>query len=79
MHHLLQALVIGRRHGAHPRPASSGLIWPPVDGRTVLQELGRSNMRLTRNELGDLIQDRLTGFIFAFDKMLVRQGKSCPA
>jgi Hsp70 protein len=41
-------------------------------------ELGgrRSNMRLTRNELGDLIQDRLTGFIFAFDKMLVRQGKS---
>jgi Hsp70 protein len=41
-------------------------------------ELGgrRSNMRLTRNELGDLIQDRLTGFIFAFDKMLVRHGKS---
>jgi Hsp70 protein len=41
-------------------------------------ELGgrRSSMRLTRNELGDLIQDRLTGFIFAFDKMLVRQGKS---
>ncbi|MGD1109134.1 MAG: Hsp70 family protein [Mycobacterium sp.] len=41
-------------------------------------ELGgrRSNMRLTRDELGDLIQDRLTGFIFAFDKMLVRHRKS---
>ena len=33
-------------------------------------------MRVTRDELGDLIQDRLTGFIFAFDKMLVRHRKS---
>lgn len=37
---------------------------------------GRScTMRLTRDELGDLIQDRLTGFIFAFDEMLVRHRK----
>jgi hypothetical protein len=41
-------------------------------------ELGgrRSSMRVTRDELGDLIQDRLTGFIFAFDEMLVRNRKS---
>ncbi|ORU97917.1 hypothetical protein AWB93_16115 [Mycobacterium bohemicum] len=38
---------------------------------------GRScTMRLSRDELGDLIQDRLTGFIFAFDEMLVRHRKS---
>ena len=37
-------------------------------------ELGgrRCTMRLTRDELGDLIQDRLTGFIYAFDTMLAR-------
>ena len=37
-------------------------------------ELGgrRCSMKLTRDELGDLIQDRLTGFIYAFDDMLVR-------
>lgn len=41
-------------------------------------ELGgrRCSMRLTRDELGDLIQDRLSGFIYAFDDMLARQGKS---
>src|ERR1700758_3763555 len=34
-------------------------------------ELGgrRCSMKLTRDELGDLIQDRLTGFIYAFDDM----------
>lgn len=41
-------------------------------------ELGgrRCSMRLTRDELGDLIQDRLTGFIYAFDDMLARHHKS---
>ncbi len=41
-------------------------------------ELGgrRCTMRFTRDELGDLIQDRLTGLIYAFDKMLVRYSKS---
>jgi hypothetical protein len=41
-------------------------------------ELGgrRCSMKLTRDELGDLIQDRLTGFIYAFDDMLARQHKS---
>ncbi|ORW73319.1 hypothetical protein AWC23_06975, partial [Mycobacterium saskatchewanense] len=41
-------------------------------------ELGGRNcsMRVTRDELGDLIQDRLTGFIYAFDEMLVRHRKS---
>jgi Hsp70 protein len=41
-------------------------------------ELGgrRCSMKLTRDELGDLIQDRLTGFIYAFDDMLVRHHKS---
>ncbi len=41
-------------------------------------ELGgrRASMKLTRDELGDLIQDRLTGFIYAFDKMLVRHHRS---
>jgi Hsp70 protein len=41
-------------------------------------ELGgrRATMKLTRDELGDLIQDRLTGFIYAFDKMLVRHRRS---
>ncbi len=38
---------------------------------------GRScTMRLTRDELGDLIQDRLSGFIYAFDEMLARHRKS---
>src|SRR6202008_2295198 len=36
----------------------------------------RCSMKLTRDELGDLIQDRLTGFIYAFDDMLVRHRKS---
>jgi Hsp70 protein len=41
-------------------------------------ELGgrRCSMQLTRDELGDLMQDRLTGFIYAFDKMLTRHHKS---
>ncbi|HWF28053.1 MAG TPA: Hsp70 family protein [Mycobacterium sp.] len=41
-------------------------------------ELGgrRCSMRLTRDELGDLIQDRLTGFIYALDEMLARQHRS---
>jgi len=40
-------------------------------------ELGgrRCTMRLTRDELGDMIQDRLSGFIHAFDEMLVRNRK----
>lgn len=38
---------------------------------------GRSaTLRLTRDELGDLIQDRLSGFIYAFDEMLARHRKS---
>lgn len=45
-------------------------------------ELGgrRCSMRLTRDELGDLIQDRLSGFIYAFDDMLARHkraGRTC--
>ncbi|OBI83384.1 Hsp70 family protein [Mycobacterium sp. 1245805.9] len=41
-------------------------------------ELGgrRCTMKLTRDELGDLIQDRLSGFIYAFDEMLARH-KRC--
>jgi hypothetical protein len=41
-------------------------------------ELGgrRCSIELTRDELGDLIQDRLTGFIYAFDEMLAHQHKS---
>jgi Hsp70 protein len=41
-------------------------------------ELGgrRCTMKLTRDELGDLIQDRLSGFIYAFDDMLARHQKS---
>ncbi len=41
-------------------------------------ELGgrRCSMKLTRDELGDLIQDRLSGFIYAFDEMLARHKKS---
>ncbi len=44
----------------------------------VAAELGGRSctMRLTRDELGDLIQDRLTGFIYAFDDMLARHRKS---
>ncbi len=38
---------------------------------------GRScSLAVTRDELEDLIQDRLTGFIYAFDDMLVRHRKS---
>jgi len=41
-------------------------------------ELGgrRCTMKLTRDELGDLIQDRLSGFIYAFDDMLARHKRS---
>lgn len=41
-------------------------------------ELGgrRCTMKLTRDELGDLIHDRLSGFIYAFDDMLARHKKS---
>jgi Hsp70 protein len=41
-------------------------------------ELGgrRCSMKLTRDELGDLIQDRLSGFIYAFDEMLTRHKRS---
>jgi hypothetical protein len=41
-------------------------------------ELGgrRATMKFTRDELGDLIQDRLTGFIYAFDDMLCKHRKS---
>jgi hypothetical protein len=41
-------------------------------------ELGgrRCTMKLTRDELGDLIQDRLSGFIYALDGMLVRHKRS---
>jgi hypothetical protein len=41
-------------------------------------ELGgrRCSMKLTRDELGDLIQDRLSGFIYAFDEMLARHKRS---
>jgi hypothetical protein len=31
---------------------ASGLVWPPVDGRTVLQELGQAQMQLTRSSDG---------------------------
>ncbi|MFZ1176505.1 MAG: Hsp70 family protein, partial [Mycobacterium sp.] len=38
---------------------------------------GRScSLAVTRDELEDLIQDRLTGFIYAFDDMLMRHRKS---
>jgi Hsp70 protein len=41
-------------------------------------ELGgrRCSMQVTRDELEDLIQDRLTGFIYAFDDMLTRNSKT---
>jgi len=44
----------------------------------IAAELGgrRCTMRLSREELGDLIQDRLTGFIYALDDMLVRNNRS---
>ena len=44
----------------------------------IAAELGgrRCTMRLTREELGDLIQDRLTSFIYALDDMLVRNNRS---
>src|SRR6516165_1936009 len=41
-------------------------------------ELGgrRCTMKLTRDQLGDLIQDRLSGFIYALDDMLARHRRS---
>src|SRR5271166_348407 len=50
-----------------------------TDAATELAaELGgrRCGMQVTRDELEDLIQDRLTGFIYAFDDML-RRNKKC--
>jgi len=50
-----------------------------TDAATELAaELGgrRCSMQVTRDELEDLIQDRLTGFIYAFDDML-RRNKKC--
>lgn len=43
-------------------------------------ELGgrRATMKFSRDELGDLIQDRLTGLIYAFDDMLCRHRKGWP-
>jgi hypothetical protein len=32
---------------------ASGMVWPPVDGRTVLHELGQAQIRLTRSPGGD--------------------------
>ena len=32
---------------------ASGLVWPPVDGRTVLQELARAHVQLGRSKQGD--------------------------
>jgi hypothetical protein len=32
---------------------ASGLVWPPVDGRTVLQELAQARVQLSRSEQGD--------------------------
>jgi hypothetical protein len=34
---------------------ASGLVWPPVDGRTVLQELAQARVQLSRSEQGDWI------------------------
>lgn len=31
----------------------SGMVWPPVDGRTVLQEVARAGVQLSRSEQGD--------------------------
>jgi hypothetical protein len=31
----------------------SGMVWPPVDGRTVLQEVAQAGVRLSRTERGD--------------------------
>ena len=31
---------------------ASGLVWPPVEGRVILQEVGRSDVRLTRSDDG---------------------------
>jgi Hsp70 protein len=38
----------------------------------------KCNIRVTRDQLEDLIQDRLTSFIYAFDHMLVRYKKGWP-
>ena len=32
---------------------ASGLVWPPVDGRKVLQELAQARVQLSRSERGD--------------------------
>ena len=32
---------------------ASGLVWPPVDGRTVLQELAQARVQLSRSKQGD--------------------------
>jgi hypothetical protein len=32
---------------------ASGMVWPPVDGRTVLQELAQARVQLSRSEDGD--------------------------
>ncbi len=37
---------------------------------------GSCSLTVTRDELEDLIQDRLTGFIYAFDEMLMRHRKN---
>ncbi len=44
----------------------------------IAAELGerRCSLAVTRGELADLIQDRLTGFIYAFDDMLMRYHKN---
>ena len=44
----------------------------------LVAELGgrRCSMTLTQDDLEELIQDRLTGFIYAFDDLLVRYRKS---
>jgi hypothetical protein len=43
--------------GCVPTPpderVASGLVWPPVDGRMVLQELARARVQLTRSAQGD--------------------------
>jgi hypothetical protein len=31
----------------------SGMVWPPVDGRTVLQEVAQAHVQLSRSEQGD--------------------------
>lgn len=48
-----------------------------TDTELVIDLGGRSRtIQVTRDELEDLVQDRLTGLIFAFDEMLVRCQKT---